>query len=449
MKYTLKLLQLAAGFSGASSLAAEIPPEAGELRIHTAIEVEFGTERGTVYQLQGSSNLMDWSAIGEPVYGLGQPVSRVYSTRSGAEVTFQSYRLELLDAPTNGLAPWSLAGMTLSLDDQPGDDQVRFDTESEGVDLGTDPDPFHYTFRRTGADTVTADMERGADRHELLTLTFTAPGQGTWIREEFRKGTLKDRDVGIFTVIAPGGGGTGGQPGGGGSPSPGGTVTLPAGLAGTVYTFESGCGPVRLEFTSAGAGIEHGDDVNDDEPNVFLYAFSPMGTNTASLVITFKPGRVDTYDLTFTSDLQGRFERRELRNGQLKDTDRGAFSASGPGSAGGSDDNGTMPEGPLTGLTYVMSDGESPDRLVFESDSSGTEFTDDIGDTEPNVFTYEYAVTGARTATLRVFRGGDRRDEYDLTFLDGNTGAFVRREHRNGLLKDTDIGLFAGAPTVP
>lgn len=443
MKYTGTLLKFTAACAAVHCLAAEVPPGAGELRIHTAIEVEFGTQRGTVYQLQGSSNLVDWTVIGDPVYGVGQPVSRVYSTRNGTEVSFQSYRLEVLDAPTNGLAPWSLAGMTFSLDDQPGDDQVRFDTETEGRDLDTAPDPFRYTFQRTGPDTVTADLQRDADRHDLLTLTFTAAGQGTWVREEYRKGRLKDRDVGLFTVLP-----TDGQPGGG-EPPPVGPVALPAGLAGTVYTFESGCGPVQLEFTSAGIGIEHGDDVDDDEPNVFIYAFTVTGTNTASLAITFKPGRVDEYDLTFGADLRGRFVRRELRDGQLRDTDRGTFGASGPGSPGGSDTTGTMPEGSLKGLTYVMKDGETPDRLVFESDSAGTEYSDDVGDTEPNVFTYEYAVTGVRASTLRVLRGKDRRDEYDLVFLDGNTGSFVRREYRSGVLKDTDSGLFTGAATAP
>ncbi|MBN8248611.1 MAG: hypothetical protein J0L84_14375 [Verrucomicrobia bacterium] len=374
-----RTLPLFLAVSTLQSFAAENPPPAGELRIHTAIEVEFGTERGTVYQLQGSSNLVDWTAIGDPVFGSGRSVSQVHSTRKGMDVVFQSYRLDIAAAPTNGLAPWSLAGMTLSLDDQPGDDQVRFDTDTEGHELGDSPDPFRYVFQRTGPDTVTADLQRDADRHDLLTLTFTAEGQGTWVREEYRKGRLKDRDLGVFTVLATDGAGTGGTPGGD-PENPGGPVTLPAGLAGTVYSFESGCGPVRLEFTSGATGIEHGDDVNDDEPNVFLYTFTLTGTNTTSLVITFKPGRSDEYELTFGSDLQGRFVRRELRDGSVKDVDRGTFGASGPGTAGGTGGTGgtvQVPEGPLTGLTYVMSDGETPDRLVFETDTRGTEYSDD------------------------------------------------------------------------
>ncbi|MBN8247060.1 MAG: hypothetical protein J0L84_06405, partial [Verrucomicrobia bacterium] len=108
-----------------------------------------------------------------------------------------------------------------------------------------------------------------------------------------------------------------------------------------------------------------------------------------------------------------------------------------------------VPEGPLTGLTYVMSDGETPDRLVFETDTRGTEYSDDVNDDEPNVFTYEYRITGAGSASLILRRGNDRRDEYELNFLEGNAGSFLRREFRDGLLKDTDSGLFAGALSTP
>jgi len=425
------------------SFAALSAPAA--LTIHTAIEVEFGTETGRIYQLQGSSNLVDWTGIGDAVFGNGRAVSRVFSTRTGDEVAFQSYRLDVGDVPTHGLAPGSLAGVTLSLDDQPGRDRMRFVSETEGVDEGVQPDPFTYVFSRVDLNTVTADIRVASDKRDLLTLTFTAPGMGTWVREEYRKEKLKDRDTGVFSVLSDNGSG----PGTGGTNTPPVVpVDMPSALAGLAYVFESGCGPVRLEFNSAGTGIEVGDDVNDDEPNGFTYQFATTGTNTASLVITRKPGRYDEYDLTFASGAQGAFVRREYRDGALRDTDRGSFSSAGGVPVNPPAGTGTMPTGTLSGLSYVMSGGESPDRLVFASATTGTEYSDDVDDTEPNTFTYTYSVTGSSNASLVVRFKADRWDEYDLTFLDGNLGGFVRREFQKNVLKDTDTGIFSGSPSV-
>lgn len=434
------LTALATTAGGLSFMAFSAP--AG-ITIHTAIEVEFGTESGKVYQLQGSSNLGDWSGIGDAVFGNGRAVSRVFSTRTGDEVAFQSYRLDVGDVPTNGLAPGSLAGVTLSLDDQPGGDRMRFVSETDGVDEGVQPDPFTYAFSRVDLNTVTAGIRVASDKRDLLTLTFTAPGMGTWVREEYRREKLKDRDTGVFLVLSEGGSGTGG----GTNTPPVVPVDMPAALAGLAYVFESGCGPVRLEFTSAGTGVEVGDDVNDDEPNLFTYQFAASGANAASLVITRKPGRYDEYDLTFVSGAQGAFVRREFRDGVLRDTDHGSFSSAGTVPVNPPAGTGTMPTGTLSGLAYVMSGGESVDRLVFATATTGTEISDDVGDTEPNVFTYTYSVTGRSTAALVVRFKADRWDEYDLTFLDGNLGGFVRREFQKNSLKDTDTGIFSGSPS--
>lgn len=85
---------------------------------------------------------------------------------------------------------------------------------------------------------------------------------------------------------------------------------------------------VRPELTSAGTGIEVGDDANDDEPNRFTYPIAATGTQTASLVITRKPGRHDEYDLTILDGNLGGFVRREFQKNTLKDTDTGIFSGS-------------------------------------------------------------------------------------------------------------------------
>jgi len=470
-----KSLSVIAGavFAAAIPSARLLAQDPSPLKIFTAVEVEFGTQSGKVYQLQGSSNLVDWVSIGAPVFGVGRDITQVFSTRNGGEVAFGSYRLEQVAAPTNGLAPWSIAGATLSLDDTPGDDLMQFTDATRGVDLGDDPDPFAYVFTRVDADTVRTDIDYGDGKKDVLTLTFTAPTRGTWVREEFRKERLKDRDLGVFSVVSNTVPNVNPNPG---TPPPPpvdpGTTNAPAepptGLAGVIYQFQSGEHPDRLEFKDATTGLEIGDDVDDDEPNTFTYTYTVTSTNTAKIVVTFKADRYDDYELSFTSGGRGTFVRREFRKGTVKDIDNGAFSTvTGPGTPGGNgngngndddddgdDDNGngnnggnnggntdpgTAPAGPsLEGIVYRMVTGESPDVLTFNSATAGVE----TGDDDPSSFTYTFTNTGTSTAKLVVRFKPDRWDEYDLTYVGANGGRFVRREYDDGELKDTDSGTF-------
>ena len=76
--------------------------------ISTAIEVEYETEPGKSYSLQGTTNLTDWVDLGEYLPGTGRKVDRIYSTKNGGEVKYNYYRLTTVDGPTNGFAPWTL-----------------------------------------------------------------------------------------------------------------------------------------------------------------------------------------------------------------------------------------------------------------------------------------------------------------------------------------------------
>ncbi|MBN9692427.1 MAG: hypothetical protein J0M24_19435 [Verrucomicrobia bacterium] len=438
---------LAAATSLAALTAVRGADSAAQLTIHTAIEVEFPTETGKVYQLQGSSNLVDWSSIGDPVFGVGRPVTQTFSTRSGANVVFQSYRLDVSAGPTDGFAPWSFSGVTLSLDDDGDDDVLRFQSETEGVDEGDDADRFTYVFSRVDLNTVTVELTYRGARREMLTCTFSAAGMGTWMREEFRNNRLKDRDVGAFRVLAPAGSGGTPPP----STPPGFTLDMPTELAGLAYLFQDDSTPDRLEFSAGGQGLEVGDDVDDDEPNRFTYSYTATGTNSARLVVTFKPGTYDEYELNFSAGARGSFVRQEFQKGQLKDVDRGSFSGVGTSTdnSGGTPptNTGTRPEGTLRGLTYTLRLGESPEVLRFDSETNGLEVGDDDDDEEANTFTYTYRSTGAQTAELIVRFDTDKWDEYALNFTEGNSGTFIRREFDDDLLKDTDTGTFSGSRT--
>jgi hypothetical protein len=451
------------------------------VKIRTAVEIEFETERGRSYHIQGSRDMVNWEDVVESVPGHGGRDGRILSTKDDGHKFF---RVVVTEIPSGGPAPSSVAGLTLSLDDSPGGDLMQFTSETEGVDLGVNPDPFTYILTRTGPDTIKIETKRAGatDRRDVYTLVFTVAAAGTWVRDEFRGSELKDRDVGVFTVVngTPGGGTPpGGNPPGTGTP-PAAPTEVPAALAGLAYLFQSSGQPDRLEFTSATSGTEFSDDVNDDEPNQFTYTYAMSNPATASLVVTFKPDRWDEYTLVFTSPSQGTFVRREFKDGALDDTDSGAFSSvilspitqpnppsggtTNPPSGGGTPPpDGTTPpptgETPpppngsaappasLVGLSYSMNDGGAIlTRLVITSATAGTEFDD----SDPTQFTYAYTVTGANTASLVLTFKTDKWDEYDLTFTAGtNGGTFVRREFDNDELKDTDSGTFTGASAAP
>ena len=146
------------------------------LRVHRAIEVEYPTQPGKSYTLQGSTNLADWSDIGTALPGDGRPVNRMFSTRNGGEVSFHHYRLQVIDGPTNGLAPWSLAGISVEMDDEPGGDVMNFSTATRGLDVSdADSDPFTYLYSRLGENEAKAAITYASNRSDVVTLAFTGP----------------------------------------------------------------------------------------------------------------------------------------------------------------------------------------------------------------------------------------------------------------------------------
>lgn len=420
---------------------------AREVEIRHAAEIEFEAERGHYYQLQRSTNTTDWVNVEDRIFGHGGKERRLKSTQSNDGATHEFFRVIVTDAPTNGFAPWTFAGLSVNLDNRPGGDVMKFLTETNGVDQGTVPDPFVYSFTRSGTNEVRIETHPPTyyfDRRNVYVFTFTGAGMGTWVRDEYRRGQLKDRDVGVFSYVTDAG-----NPGGGTSNPPAvvptEVLTTPAGFA---FTFQSGETPERLEFTSALSGTEFGDDTGDTEANVFNYTYSLTSSNAASIVATFKPGKYDEYSLTYTSPSKGTFVRREFKDGVLSDTDTGAFSVVAlPAGSVSHPPVGTMPKTTLSGLTYTMNDGGAVvTKLVISSATAGTEFDDSA----PTQFTYTYTVTGALAAKLVLRFKTDKWDEYDLTFADAsNSGTFVRREFDKNALKDTDSGVFTGVTTTP
>ncbi len=492
-----------------AALVACLIPQVGfaqedSLQVFKAVEVEFGTQPGKVYTLEGSYDLVTWEALEDEVFGHGGIERRLYSARSLNQAVPDYFRLVVGETAIDGLAPWALSGVTINMDDQPGGDLMMFNSESEGIDGGITPDPFTYTYVRTGPDEGQIEIFYDSKKRDVVHLTFTSSGNGTWVRDEYRKGKLKDRDTGIFSVVTDDGGQIPGGGAGGGTTDPNLPTEMPVELEGLTYSFHSGGHPDRLVFETATSGTEYGDDEDDNEANVFTYTYTQTGVDTAVLLVQFKADKWDEYELTFSNGAQGSFIRKEYKDGELDDTDMGMFSpvdsaASGStgtddngGATGGTDDNGgatggTDDNGGATGGT----DDNGGATGGTDDNGGATGGTDDNGgatggtgdnggvdvaaaaavegfnysmvvglqtvrlefsgadagtehdDSGPNPFTYIYEVTGAATANLVVVLKADKWDEYVLTFTGDGVGTFERTEYDNNLLKDTDSGTFS------
>ncbi len=198
-KYVTIALVAALAAIDVSQLTAQTPVRLG---VYTAIEIEYPTELGKSYTLQGSTNLTEWQDVGELLPGTGRTVNRIFSTKNGGEVRFNNYRLRMADGPTNGFAPWAFSGITVELDDEPGGDITRFLTATTGEDLSEgDTDQFAYLYSRLGDNQGKAEITYASNRTEVVTFEFTGLGVGTWSRDEFRNGRLKDHDAGPFRIV--------------------------------------------------------------------------------------------------------------------------------------------------------------------------------------------------------------------------------------------------------
>jgi len=473
--------------AGMSQLHAQTPTTVG---INTAIEVEYQTELGKSYTLQGSTNFTSWTDLGEYLPGTGRNVDRIYSTKNGGEVKFNYYRLAVADGPTNGFAPWTLGGIDVELDDQPGGDVTKFLTNTNGENLSEgDTDQFSYLFSRLSDNSARADLTYASNRTETLTFEFTGLGVGTWSRDVYRSGKLKNHGSGPFRIVgvapvAPGTSPTAVNPNVVTAP-PVAPPAPPASLAGLVYYFQSSGVPDRYDFIDGANGREIQGVVQEGLPtNSLAYTYTITGSNTAFLRLSFGYYGMggDRYDcdLTFTDGSSGHFVRHLYRRGVLKDTDDGAFSqnsefsnpagnASTPPPASTNTASvwppvvtPTAPPAPPTALfgkTYFVYTSPSPDQYQF----SGTFYgyaTPNAGrldevETTPggNVYMYTYSNTAPNTATLVITYGyynlGGDREEYDLTYVDGSTATFNRRLYRLGTLYTNQAGIFSTNPVLP
>ena len=419
-----------------------------ELSVHHAIEVEYQTESGKVYALQGSITLNQWTDIGDPIVGNGQLVHRLVSLKDSS-AAFAAYRLHIIDGPTNGYAPWSLQGVHLRMEDSAATNEVHFLTSTNGEDAYVSgKDGFSYHYERTGENDGLAERVYSPTRRDVLRYNYRGAGVGSWVREEYEQSLLKNRVVGAFHYVS--------QPQGTNPPvSVGQPPTPPTSLTGAVYYAFTGPQPEKYVFNAAGntgiavpasTGGEHETSVGG---NAFTYTYKVLTSDTASLVINFGyygiGGDRQEYEMQFNDGATALFTRRIYRLGSLFTTDHGVYSpnsvlitTSDPGEPA------TPPTTPV-GLTYTMKIDATPIRLVFSGGSEGIQYDDSA----PNEFSYTYGSTGVGSYHLVVKLKADRWDEYDLKFTAGRLGTAVVKQFRKNVLNRTVGGTFTVAPSTP
>ena len=445
----MKLLPIALlaliGFS------SEVRAQYYSVQIEHAVETQFETETNKIYRLQGSADLQHWEDVADPVFGSGRRQRRHASTRNDDGSSSNKFFRIVVEPGTNStLAPWGFSGTTIRLGDDLAPESLRFMTGTNGLKVeGLETNAFNYLFTKTGDNEAQTEVRFTNGRTNTYTFTFAAPDRGTFLSEEVRLGRVKNRESGLFQLSnsnSPSGSLTNPPPttSAGTNAVP---VSRPSSLAGLVYLFQSDALPERFDFIGAADGVKQEDNERpgDDNPaKPFAYTYTLGVSNTAALVVNFTDGRRNEFDLSFTSGGSGRFVVRLFRDGVLRGTKTGYFSPSAM-SVGQTPTGGVVAGAPsvaLVGETYTFLTGTPPEILVFNTVSSGLE-TDS---TDTSSFTYTYTVTGGHTAKVVVQFKSDKWDEYTLAFTGENSGSFVRKEFRNGLLNDTDAASFTRTP---
>ena len=217
--------------------------------------------------------------------------------------------------PADPVTPGSLVGRSFLFSDGDNDERLDFVTDESGraVDRA-DVAQFDYGYSVAGdpalatatvwfADEVTVEFE----------MRFGNRSGGTFTRRELVDGVLEATSVGVFSCAAsvyhtPGAEST--------------SITLPVDeLTGRTYLIRDGGTPCQLKFETHRSGrcIEGAQVV----PFEFDYVVNCNATSTVT--IRFAADDYDEYRLNHTDEI---FVRREIRGGELRDSDSGTFSES-------------------------------------------------------------------------------------------------------------------------
>ncbi len=278
------------------------------LSIRPVVTITMPTEEGVVYQMQSSSNLQAWNNVGQLIFGNG---SSLEQRMSGGSTQF--FRLQAINQPKMGSAPWSLNGQSFQLNDGTRTGRYFFAANGDtGTwDSGSLNKTFTWTWQRPGMDDGTAELTYPDGSRDVLAFHFLAGTLGHFTRASFSPARPEGTCSGSFGPVAP--------------------ANLPGPLAPNAVSGRSLIlaalpdGSV-LNFTGNNGGTR----TFEGQTLPFTGNWLTTGSTSARLLINFTPTHGEDYTFAFTGPLTGRYTRNTFTESTFRDTDEGTFCMTPP-----------------------------------------------------------------------------------------------------------------------
>ena len=443
-----------------------------EVRIRHAVEVEFQSLPGHVYDVETSSDNVNWESVGDAYFGTGSRVRELisYSETGGKQKYF---RVKVRNASEVGIAPVSVVGNTYLLNDGGMLRTVRFQNEATGtLALGDEHRrSFRYGYVKDGARSGNLRLLFNDDTSESLSFDFETAAAGAFKCERFEAGESVEKDAGTFSRIFVDK-----------------DVTLkvdpnaPAPESAIGYSFMLYGGNETNVLRILNDAIVKESLLN--RSSSYRYDYQASG-GTGFLTVWKNRARYDFYEFGFTSAGSGNFKRSQYEESVLKDVDAGVFSVIG--TAGGVNlqfdldqlgegnhpslvDAGatiqfpedreaptggdTPPDesigcempGDLNGICVEVEVNGKKEKLCFYTDDTGSVVHQLSGTSIFVPFEYTYESGSDRTGRLVIefpTEEGNERLVFDLKLEDGCSGTYVRSQYRDEELVDRKTGSFS------
>lgn len=273
------------------------------LTLRPAVVLSLSTEAGKGYQMQASSDLENWSDIGEPVFSTGDPVMQPKVAEGR-----QYFRLKELPQPLPGFAPATPAGLSLQLNEGSRVIRNSFAADGSGTwQTGTIHKSCTWTWQRTGFSESKSELKLSDGSREVVQFSYCSPQCGRFTRLTYMGERLLEGDAGSF--------------GPGPAAHAAGSPLVPSAVTGRSLALCEMPGGSGLSLGAHGKGTRQLDGTSLP----FQGSWLVTGSTTARLSANFGPTHGEDYQFTFTGPQTGRFIRHTYTGGVYRDTDSGNF----------------------------------------------------------------------------------------------------------------------------
>ncbi len=456
------------GLEGGANLFAQEQDNEVMLKIRHAVEVEYQSVPGQVYQIQSSTDNVNWRLEGDSYFGDGAKVVDLISYgQTGDRSRF--FRVRTLDASEVGIGPVALVGATYLLNDGGMLRTIHFDNVATGTLLpnGEAPREFRYGFLKTGPDAGRLQMLFDDITTETVSMSYSTDSAGTFRCERFEDESLIERDAGTFSRVFLDG-----------------DVRLT--LDSSTPAPPSPIGYSLLLFAGEQSNVLR--VLNDvvvkesmlNTSTSYVYDYAVSATGKGQLTVWKGRAKYDFYEFSFTSVGTGAFKRSQYVDGSMVDADVGVFSVFGApglrpvldqaGQAAPLDADGGLvhfPEGPaapsegdtppkreeqckmpnqLEGICVDVTANGKSEKLCFYSDDSGSLVKNLVGTSTFVPFEYSYEVISDSVGRIEIqfaTADGEQRIVYELNLDDGCNGSYSRTKYVGDQMLAEETGRFS------